>query len=239
LADGTQMRERDAAPAGLARGGAFRDADRHSRRVRLLKILVPGLAVLGSLAFVAYALFDPFRAKDIKVDVGALSVSGDKLTMEMPHLTGFNRREDAYNVTAKSASQHLTTPGLIDLTDLQAVISMTDKTTATLKASTGRFDSSAERLTLDQNVTVASTKGYSADLSSAVVDFKAGTVNSQQNVKVNLNGGVVNAGGLTVLGGGDVITFRNGVSTRFQKPAAEKRAKPVRPSQIDSQEPAK
>lgn len=227
------------APDGLARGGAFREADRHSRRVRLLKILVPGLAVLGSIAFVAYVLFDPFRAKDIKVDVGALSVSGDKLTMEMPHLTGFNRREDAYNVTAKSASQRLTTPGLIDLTDLEAVISMTDKTTATLKASTGRFDSSAERLTLDQNVTVASTKGYSADLSSAVVDFKAGTVDSQQKVKVNLDGGVVNAGGLTVLGGGDVITFRNGVTTRFQRPASEKRSKTAPMSQNDSQDPAK
>jgi lipopolysaccharide export system protein LptC len=235
LADITQVRGRHAAPLERARGSAFRAADRHSRQVRLLKIAVPSLAVFGTLAFVLYVWFDPFREKDVQVDVGALSVSGDKLTMELPHLTGFNKRQDAYNVTAKSASQRLAAPGLIDLTDLEAVISMTDNTTATLKASTGRFDSTAELLTLNQNVTVASTKGYSADMQSAVVDFKAGTVNSQKPVKVSLNGGVVEAGGLSVLGGGDVITFQNGVSTRFQKTGTADGAVPGPPNATASQ----
>lgn len=163
------------------------------------------------------------------VDVGSVSVSGDRLTMEMPHLTGFNKNQGAYNVTAKSAMQRLTSPGLIDLTELEAVINMADKTTATLTALNGRFDSTTEFLSLSQKVKVASTKGYAAELSSASVDFKTGTVKSEEPVSVTVASGVVQAGALLVKSGGSVITFSNGVSTSFksagkksadQKPAA-------------------
>jgi lipopolysaccharide export system protein LptC len=139
--------------------------------------------------------------------------------MELPRLTGFNRRHQSYNVTAKTASQKITAPGLIDLTDLEAVIATPDDATATLKAASGRFDSSAEFLTLRNAVKVTSTKGYSADLRSAAVDFKAGTVKSDEAVKVVLDSGVVEAGSLLVEDGGDVITFDGGVSTRFQRKA--------------------
>jgi lipopolysaccharide export system protein LptC len=208
-------RNSGSARAALARGGAFSAADRHSRRVRFLKFAVPSVAALCAVGFVLYTLFDPFRALEVKVDVGTVNVNGDRLTMELPRLTGFNKQHEAYNVTAKTASQKLTAPGLIDLTDLEAIISTPDKSKATLRALTGRFDSNAELLTLNKDVTISSTSGYSAALSAATVDFKAGTVNSDAPVKVTLENGVVEAGALSVKGGGDVITFRKGVSTRF------------------------
>jgi lipopolysaccharide export system protein LptC len=183
--------------------------------VRFLKVAVPSAAFLSALVFVLYTLFDPFRALEVSVDVGKVNVSGDRLTMELPRLTGFNKRHEAYNVTAKTASQKLTAPGLIDLTDLEAIISTPDKSKATLRALNGKFDSNAELLTLHKNVTISSTSGYAAALSAATVDFKAGTVNSDEPVKVTLESGVVEAGALSVKGGGDVIIFRNGVSTRF------------------------
>jgi lipopolysaccharide export system protein LptC len=201
-----------------SRAGAFGAASRHSRRVRVLKVAIPTLALCGGTAFLFFAFFDPFRVKDMDVEVGTVSVSGDRLMMELPRLTGFNKNRDAYNVTAKSASQRLTAPGLIDLTHLEAVISMADKTTATLTAASGRFDSSKEFLNLNENVRVASTKGYSADLSSASVDFKTGTVKSEEPVKVSVASGEVRAGALMVKSGGSVITFSNGVSTRFETP---------------------
>ena len=198
-----------------SRGGAFGVAQRHSRLVRLLKYAIPTLAGLGIAGFLFFTFFDPLAREEISVDVGKLNVSGDRLTMELPRLTGFNKRQQSYNVTAKSASQRLTAPGLIDLTDLEAVISMPDKAKATLKAINGKFDSNAELLTLHDNVTVSSTSGYSAALTAATVDFKAGTVKSDQPVRVNLESGVVEAGSLSVSGGGDVIIFDKGVSTRF------------------------
>jgi lipopolysaccharide export system protein LptC len=154
--------------------------------------------------------------QDVSVDVGHLSVSGDRVTMELPRLTGFNKNQQSYNVTAKSASQKITAPGLIDLTDLEAIITMPDQGKATLTATTGKFDSAKEFLTLTEKVKVSSTKGYSADLSSANVDFKAGTVASQEAVKVQMQSGIVKAGSLLVQGGGDRIKFGGGVATRFE-----------------------
>jgi lipopolysaccharide export system protein LptC len=182
----------------------------------MLRYAVPGLAGLGVLLFLFYALFDPFRVQDVSVDVGNLSVSGDMLTMELPRLTGFNSRQQSYNVTAKTAQQRITAPGLIELTDLEAIISMPDKAKATLTASAGQFDSTKEFLTLREKVRVSSTKGYSADLSAATVDFKAGVVRSEAPVEVALESGLVKAGALLVQGGGDVITFSRGVSTTFE-----------------------
>jgi lipopolysaccharide export system protein LptC len=212
----TQMRARERMPAVLARADAFGAASRHSRRVRILKYAVPAVAGFGVIAFGLVALFNPFATKDIDVDVGKLQVSGDRLTMELPRLTGFNKRQQSYNVTAKTASQRLTAPGLIDLSNLEAVISMPDKTSATLRAMTGSFDSNSELLTVHDKVTVASTKGYSADLLSATVDFKRGTVRSDDPVKVMLTSGVVEAGSLHVQSGGDTITFAGGVATSFK-----------------------
>jgi lipopolysaccharide export system protein LptC len=226
LAHVTDLR-RGSGPAAGPRG-AFGVAQRHSRRVRILRYAVPAVAVLALVALALYALFDPFRARDVSVDVGTLSVAGDTLTMELPRLTGFNKRQQSYNVTAKTAQQKITAPGLIDLTDLKAIISMPDKTTATLTASAGRFDSTAEFLTLRETVRVTSTKGYAANLKSASVDFKAGTVRSKDPVEVELESGLVKAGSLAVEGGGDVITFAGGVSTQFKtKPKEPAAARPA------------
>ena len=202
-------------PSPLLRDGAFDIAWRHSRRVRLLRVLVPLVAALAGLAFVIVVWFNPFRPKDATLDIGSLSVSGDKVTMELPRLTGFNRNKDAYNVTAKTASQRITAPGLIELTDLEALIAMPDSDKATLRASNGQFDSNREFLTLKGRVSVQSTKGYSAELASAAIDFKQNTVVSDEPVKVRLNGGVIAAGAMTVTGGGETINFTGGVTSSF------------------------
>jgi lipopolysaccharide export system protein LptC len=222
--------------APFSREVAFSAARRHSRVVRMLKVAVPTLAILGTLAFVLVAWLDPFRAKDVKVDLGKLDVSGDRLTMELPHLTGFNKRQEAYNVTAKTASQRIAAPGLIDLSDLEAVITMQDKSTATIRSLNGRFDSNAELLTLHDKVGVTSTRGYSADMKSAVIDFKAGTVKSNEHVQVNLTSGVIQANSLDIQQGGGTILFGGGVQSTFHTQLKPK-PQPARAAPAQDQTP--
>ena len=47
-------------------------------------------------------------------------VSGTKITMEAPKLTGFTRDNRAYTVTAEAASQDLTNPTVMELTGIVA-----------------------------------------------------------------------------------------------------------------------
>jgi lipopolysaccharide export system protein LptC len=227
VADILEMRVKVAPPAELSRGRAFDAARQHSRRVRWLRVAVPVLALGGVLAFGAYVLFDPFSIKGAVITIGTPQIKGNRIVMELPHLTGFNKRQQAYNVTAASASQVITSPGLIDLQKLEAVISMADKSTATLTASLGKFDSGKEVLNLNDDVKVKSTKGYSADLSVATIDFKAGTVESNQPVVVTLANGTIKGGSLSIASGGSTINFRGGVSSRFQRPPAKGAAAPA------------
>jgi len=96
-----------------------------------------------------------------------------------------------------------------------------DQSKATLSSNAGTFDSNAEILHLQDNVRVQSTKGYSADLSVATVNFKAGTVDSDKPVVVKLANGTINGNALSITKGGSTISFTGGVTSRFQRmPAA-------------------
>jgi lipopolysaccharide export system protein LptC len=218
LADIIDSRVKIVPSASVSREGAFVAARSHSRLVRFLKLAVPMTAVLGIAAFIFFAWFNPFRAENIKVNVGQVGIDGGKLVMELPHLTGFNKRQQAYNVTARTASQKVTAPGLIDLTHPDAVITMVDKSTTTMTADGGKFNSDAQILSLQDNVKVKSTKGYDAVLRSGMIDFKAGTVKSSDPVTVNLASGTISGDGVDIVEGGSKITFQGGVTAHFKTP---------------------
>jgi lipopolysaccharide export system protein LptC len=84
-------------PAPLP-SAARRAADRHSRRVRRLKILVPALAVIVVLGIVGVAWVQS-RLQGA-LDVKNVLFSKDGLTMVEPHLSG-HAQGRAYDVSAQ------------------------------------------------------------------------------------------------------------------------------------------
>ena len=72
---------------------AFRAAVRHSRNVRILRIAVPAMAVLGLIGgFGLSILLSPIRAlSKMPVDIGSVVVSGTKIMMQQPRLAGFTK----------------------------------------------------------------------------------------------------------------------------------------------------
>ena len=123
----------------------FAMAARHSRMVRVLRIAVPGAVILAMTAIVFVSIFNPFRMllPKLPLDMGNLVVSGTKITMESPHLSGYSTDQRPYELWAKTATQDLTDPDHVDLRSLRAKVLMEDKTTVTLDAHDGLFDSSS------------------------------------------------------------------------------------------------
>ena len=79
---------------------AFRAARRHSRLVRILRIAIPVAVVLGLTVVVLLTYFNPARMfAKLPVDIGHLVVSGTKITMEKPRLTGFTHDARVYDLT--------------------------------------------------------------------------------------------------------------------------------------------
>src|SRR6202140_262099 len=139
---------------------AFRSARRHSRAVRILRVAIPIAVLLGVTGISLITYFNPLRMlAKLPIDAGNLVVSGTKITMEKPHLSGFTRDERPYELSADGAKQDLTKPDLIELHNIHAKVQMQDKSTMEMSATAGIYDSKAETLKLDQNIVLSSSTG--------------------------------------------------------------------------------
>jgi len=202
---------------------AFRAARRHSRLVRMLRIAIPAVVVLGTTVIVLITYFNPLRMLgQLPIDVGSLVVSGSKITMEHPRLSGFTNDARAYELSADAAKQDLTKPDLIELRNLRATVEMQDKATIEMLATTGTYDSKGEMLKLDQNIMLSSSTGYSGHLSEAMIDMRKGYVVSKHPVELQLLQGTLNANRLEIIDSGDLVRFDGGVNMTLMLSNADK-----------------
>ena len=212
----------------------FASAARHSRMVRILRVAVPVAVVLAMASIVAVSVFNPFRIllPKIPIDMSNLVVSGTKITMESPHMAGFSTDQRPYEVWAKAAIQDLTDPDHVELKTLRAKVMMEDKSTVTMDARTGYFDSKLQLLDLRKDIFLQSSTGYEARMSQAYVDINKGTVISDEPVDVKLLNGTLTADKLRILNSGEVVRFEGNVVMNLDKlgdAAAPPAPEPVAP----------
>ncbi|MEA2882049.1 MAG: lipopolysaccharide export system protein LptC [Bradyrhizobium sp.] len=191
----------------------FAIAARHSRLVRVLRIAVPAVVGLAMAGVVAISIFNPFRAlmKQLPLDIDNLVVSGSKITMESPHLSGFSPDQRPYELWAKTATQDLNDPDHVELKTLRAKILQEDKSTVTMVARTGMFDTKAQLLDLRKDIFLQSSTGYEASLSQALLDIGKGTVTSDEPVDVKLLNGTLTADRLRITEKGELVRFEGNV----------------------------
>lgn len=204
----------------MPRSRAYTRARRHSSRVRLLKLAIPLGAAAAVALVIGVALFEP-REDGEGLTLGPIALSGTKITMEHPRLTGYQSDSRPYEVTATAAMQDVRKPTLIELNDLRAKLTLNDEgREARLQAAFGLFDTQKEQLELKQAIQVRTDDGQEVDLASAFIDFKAGTVTSREPVEIRLPGARINANTLLISDGGKVMTLQGRVRTLFTDVAA-------------------
>jgi lipopolysaccharide export system protein LptC len=185
----------------------YRAALRHSRYVRLLRLGVPaGIAAL-LLTVVVLNYMPPIGGFRLPGELGNLVIHGTKITMEAPRLTGFTADSRAYEFSANAAAQDMTKPDLVELQKLHAKMEMEDKSTVEMAAVSGIYNVKTEILTLNENIDLKSSSGYSGHLREAVLDVKKGTVTSDKPVEVNMLNGSLNAQHLDIAENGSVLRF--------------------------------
>jgi lipopolysaccharide export system protein LptC len=221
-------------PAAILRDNEpmFRRAGRHSRRVRILRIAIPVVAVVGLLVLTLATWFSPLRLlARLPVDFGSLVISGTKITMAQPKLSGYTRDARWYELTAHSAAQDITRPDIVELKEIRAKIETEDKATINLSAADGVYDRKAGILKLGREIVLQSSNGTEVRLSEAVIDTGSGDMVSAQPVEVKFLQGTLNANRLEVVKAGEVVRFENGVRLDLpagvaMPPAAPKADKP-------------
>ena len=191
---------------------AFHAARRHSRAVRILRIAVPAGVTIGIIIIALVTYLNPLRMlAKLPINLDNLVVSGTKVTMEAPRLTGFTHDARAYELTADTAAQDMTKPDIVELRNIRARVEMQDKSSMELTARSGIYDSKGETLRLEQNILLNSSTGYQGRLSEAMVDIRKGNVVSEHPVEVRMLQGTLNANRLDIVDSGDLVRFHGGV----------------------------
>lgn len=191
---------------------AFHAARRHSRAVRILRIAVPAGVAVGIIIITLVTYLNPLRMlAKLPINLDNLVVSGTKVTMEGPRLTGFTHDARAYELTADTAAQDMTKPDIVELRNIRAKVEMQDKSSINLSAVSGIYDSKGETLRLEQNILLNSSTGYQGRLSEAMIDIRKGNVVSEHPVEVKMLQGTLNANRLDIVDSGDLVRFHGGV----------------------------
>jgi lipopolysaccharide export system protein LptC len=196
--------------------------------VRLMRKLVPLAGLAGLVVVVLITWFNPLRnVSDLPVSIDSLVVSGTKITMEAPKLTGFTRDNRAYNLTAEAATQDFTNPTLLELSGIRAKVEMQNKTTMNVTAVAGLYDTKSELLTLTQHVILISSDGYEGHLTEAKADIRKGYILSEKPVEVFLTNGKLNANRMEVIDNGELLRFDGGIVLDLNpaEPASKKGAR--------------
>ncbi|MBI4365257.1 MAG: LPS export ABC transporter periplasmic protein LptC [Deltaproteobacteria bacterium] len=191
---------------------AFRAARHHSRVVRILRIAIPLAVVLGLTGISLITYFNPLRVlAKLPINIDDLVVSGTKITMEKPHLSGFTKDARAYEFTADAAAQDLTKPDIVELRNIYAKLQMQDKSMMEMSAAAGFYDTKLETLKLERNILLSSTTGYKGRLNEAMIYIRKGSIVSDQPVELEMLQGALNASRLEITDSGDLVRFHGGV----------------------------
>ncbi len=167
--------------AAMRRPTAHADADRHSRRVRILKWLLPGLglvalAVVGGLTWFKMHL-------TVGIDVRNVLFSKDGLTMVEPRLSG-RAQGRTYDFAAARAFQSISDPKVVRMEVIDGRVDLSDGTSVKIDSNAGVYDGNRETLKLDDGVTLAASNGWRAKGKSADVDLVGGRIVARESVTI-------------------------------------------------------
>ena len=204
---------------------AYRKAVRHSRHVRWLRAGVLGAITVVMLAVVGANYLPSLGEIRLPGELGKMVIKGTKITMQAPRLSGYTSDMRPYEFTANAAAQDIRQPDLVELEQLHAKMGMADKSSVEMTAPAGIYDMKGNTLTLNDDIALASSTGYAARMTHAVVDMKTGNVVSDQPVKVKLLNGSLNGKRMEITEKGDVIRFDGGVDMTLRPDKDSDKAK--------------
>lgn len=187
----------------------YRLALRHSRLVRRLKIALPAAAALLVLAFFSVSFVSTQLPEG--VSVASTAIEDGKLVMYNPRLSGEAQNARPYELRAARALQDLTQPNVIELQDIVAELPISDGAVATLDAESGIFNREAQVMRFDKPFSVSTDSGMTAELDNAIINIKAGQLETDQPVRIETPQAVIGADTMRMLDEGKTIVLEENV----------------------------
>lgn len=196
--------------ASLKSRKVFIEAQKHSRRVRFFKLLLPAAAIVLAVLFSWFTFFSTRESTNI-IALNGEEERDNRLVMTAPKIEGYTSDNKLYAVTAARAIQDPQRPGIIELEYIKAVLPFGDRGQAVVNAEGGVFDNINGRLQFSRPFTVQTSDGMIARLLSADVNIETGQLKTTDKVEISNKTEFLTANGMRILDNGRVIMFDGSV----------------------------
>ena len=217
------------APLSLSRmspAELYARATRHSGTVRRLKMLLPILAVVISMAFVAVSWIRTMFPENLTI-AGARIENG-RVVMEKPAISGRNEDGISYFMNARRALQAIMNPSDIELEDIDAAVPVRGDLVARIKASGAKYDRDTDKLDMTKPFEVQLSSGLKASFQSAHLDVRGGLMSSDDPVSIISKGATLVANSLKITDKGRIMNFSDKVRLKVDPTAVRHAAEDVR-----------
>lgn len=199
---------------------------RHSAAVRRLKVLLPVLAVVISLAFVAVSWIRTMFPENLTI-AGARIENG-RVVMEKPAISGRNDDGISYFMNARRALQAIMNPSDIELEDIEAAVPVRGDLIARIKASGAKYDRDTDRLDMTKPFEVQLSSGLTAAFQAAHLDIRGGFMSSDKPVSLTSKGATLVANSLKITDKGKIMNFSGNVRLEVEPTAVRRTAADVK-----------
>lgn len=187
---------------------------RHSQRTGLRAYVISMKVLLPILALILIALvvvLPQLREIEGEFSFGLSLLSQEEdlrsTTVLGARFEGTDRNDRPYTITASSAEERHDDDEAIDLSDLEADITMVDGTWVAVTAEEGTYLKTDQSLTLRGAVNLFQDQGYELQTETARIDLSSGDVTSEDRVLGQGPFGTIESDGLEVREAGQIVRF--------------------------------
>lgn len=209
-------------------------ADRYSRRVALLKRVLPAIGVSLLLLLAAWPRLGPLL-ESVRLGFAAIDLrEARELKMLNPRYAGIDRLNRPYVVTAAVGRQIPNRDDLMSLERPRAEMTVHGGAKVVVTAATGIYQSHAQLLDLFDDVTVTHQNGTRFTTRRAHADFSDNTAEGHDPVEGHGPSGDIRAQGFRILDKGDTIVFtgQSHLVLKEARPGRTAAAPPALPAAI-------
>lgn len=200
-------------------GRVLHCAQRHSRLVAVLRLVLPILIVGLVSVYVVSFIFSTRAVDDINhgtFSTGFMDLVSARPTMRNPYYTGFDKKNGTeYTISADRAVTDLDESKPIELFGIEADLKQPTGIVFKLTSAEGKFYRKENYLELMKDIVVVTPDNMSARLSQASVFPKQGLILSNKPVKVGFSAGTLEGNTLRVEQNKNQFHLLDGVIMRF------------------------
>ncbi len=201
----------------MDRTRAFARARWHSAAVRTLRILTP-LAAVGVAAIYMTQLVTVSRIGAAVDRARPGATINRELTMDRPRYEGVSKDGGKFLITAVTALPDLTNTNRLKLNQITGELTDVRRQRTDITAGRGLYDTKTNQLELSEGITVATPAGMKADLESATINTKNGTLQSDRPARVSGPQGTIRSDKLEIDQKAKRVGFVGGVEANLTPP---------------------